>query len=239
MPSGRVARGRRGGRSRRPAREGGGGMVARPSRRPRAGRRRVPVVTQPTIGRRGLRVHRRVPLSVMDRRTSTLRLRACSSSASKPKSIPTPDDALPGRQTRSSSPASTPSSARRSPARGRRAPETASSASAASGAPRRTSGSCPASSAPRSAMPAATRPNPTYRGGLHRPDRPRRGRPGRVSTREGLVRAAAQALLGAPRPDPGHAPGQRRRHPVPLDHHRRRRRAAAAAEASRDCTRSA
>ena len=37
-----------------------------------------------------------------------------------------------------------------------------------------------------------------------------------------LVRAAAQVVLGAPRPDAGHAPGQRHRHPVPLDHHRRR-----------------
>ena len=31
----------------------------------------------------------------------------------------------------------------------------------------------------------------------------------------------------APRPDPGHAPGQRPRHQLPLDHPRRRRRAAA------------
>ena len=31
-----------------------------------------------------------------------------------------------------------------------------------------------------------------------------------------LLRRAAAALLGGPRPDPGHAPGQRRGHPVPL-----------------------
>ena len=33
---------------------------------------------------------------------------------------------------------------------------------------------------------------------------------------EDLVRGDAAAVLGEPRPDPGHAPGQRRRHPVPL-----------------------
>ena len=37
--------------------------------------------------------------------------------------------------------------------------------------------------------------------------------PSRIS-----LRGAAQGLLGGPRPDPGHAPGQRRRHAVPLDH---------------------
>ena len=45
--------------------------------------------------------------------------------------------------------------------------------------------------------------------------------------------AASQDVLGAPRPDAGHAPGQRCRHPVPLDHPRRGRRAARAAEASK------
>ena len=35
--------------------------------------------------------------------------------------------------------------------------------------------------------------------------------PAKISYEEML-----QALLGGPRPDPGHAPGQRRRHPVPL-----------------------
>ena len=36
--------------------------------------------------------------------------------------------------------------------------------------------------------------------------------------------AAPAGVLGGPRPDPGHAPGQRRRHPVPLGHlHVRRR----------------
>ena len=35
---------------------------------------------------------------------------------------------------------------------------------------------------------------------------------------EDFLRDAAQDLLGKPRPDAGHAPGQRRRHPVPLRH---------------------
>ena len=69
-------------------------------------------------------------------------------------------------------------------------------------------------------------PEPDLRGGLLRPDRPRRGRARRLRPVEDLVRAAAQDLLGGPRPDPGHAPGQRHGHQLPLDHHRRRRRAA-------------
>ena len=69
-------------------------------------------------------------------------------------------------------------------------------------------------------------PEPDLRGGLLRADRSRRGRAGRLRPVEDLVRAAAQDLLGASRPDPGHAPGQRPRHQLPLDHHRRRRRAA-------------
>ena len=69
-------------------------------------------------------------------------------------------------------------------------------------------------------------PEPDVRRGLLRPHRPRRGRAGRLRPVEGLVRAAAEDLLGGPRPDPGHAPGQRPRHAVPLDHPRRRRRAA-------------
>jgi peptide-methionine (S)-S-oxide reductase len=46
-------------------------------------------------------------------------------------------------------------------------------------------------------------------------------------------------VLGEPRPDPGHATGQRRRHPVPLRAAGRRRRAAPVAEASRGATRPA
>ena len=35
---------------------------------------------------------------------------------------------------------------------------------------------------------------------------------------EDFLREAAEDVLGEPRPDPGHAPGQRRRHAVPLRH---------------------
>ncbi len=41
-----------------------------------------------------------------------------------------------------------------------------------------------------------------------------------------VLRGPAQALLGGPRPDAGHAPGQRRRHAVPLGDPLRRRRSA-------------
>ena len=43
-----------------------------------------------------------------------------------------------------------------------------------------------------------------------------------------------QAVLGGPRPDAGHAPGQRRRHPVPLGDPLQHRAEREAAEASRD-----
>ena len=39
-------------------------------------------------------------------------------------------------------------------------------------------------------------------------------------------RGPAEGVLGGPRPDPGHAPGQRHGHPVPVGHLRERRRAA-------------
>ena len=48
------------------------------------------------------------------------------------------------------------------------------------------------------------------------------------------TRRCCEAVLGEPRPDPGHAPGQRRRHAVPLRDLRHRRAAAKAAEASRE-----
>ena len=57
---------------------------------------------------------------------------------------------------------------------------------------------------------------PDLRGGVLRAHRPHRGRARRLRPRRDLLRGAAEALLGEPRPDPGHAPGQRRRHPVPL-----------------------
>ena len=47
--------------------------------------------------------------------------------------------------------------------------------------------------------------------GLLRADGPRRGGARRLRPGQGLLRGAAPHLLGEPRPDPGHAPGQRRR----------------------------
>ena len=67
-------------------------------------------------------------------------------------------------------------------------------------------------------------PAPVVRGGLLRPHRPHRGRPRRLRPEGRRVRRPGQALLRDARPDPGHAPGQRRRHPVPLGdlrHHAR------------------
>ena len=59
---------------------------------------------------------------------------------------------------------------------------------------------------------------PDLRGGLLGPHRPQRGGAGGLRPEEDLLREAAEDLLGEPRPDPGHAPGQRRRHAVPLRH---------------------
>ena len=61
-------------------------------------------------------------------------------------------------------------------------------------------------------------PNPTYEEVCSRPHRPQRSGAGGLRSEEGHLRAAAQDVLGGPRPDPGHAPGQRRRHAVPLRH---------------------
>ena len=69
-----------------------------------------------------------------------------------------------------------------------------------------------------------TTPNPTYEEVCSGADRPRRGGPGRLRPGEDLLRRPAQGLLRGARPDPGHAPGQRRRHPVPLRHLLRQRR---------------
>ena len=59
---------------------------------------------------------------------------------------------------------------------------------------------------------------PHLRGGLQRPHRPQRGGARGVPSRGDLLRGAPADVLGGPRPDPGDAPGQRRRHAVPLRH---------------------
>ena len=59
---------------------------------------------------------------------------------------------------------------------------------------------------------------PDLPGGLHRAHRAQRGRSRGLRHVEDELRGDAPRLLGGPRPDPGHAPGQRRRHAVPLGH---------------------
>ena len=67
-------------------------------------------------------------------------------------------------------------------------------------------------------------PNPTYEEVCSGLDRPCRGRARRLRPLPSPLRHAAQGVLGGPRPDPGHAPGERRGHAVPLDDlHLRRR----------------
>ena len=75
---------------------------------------------------------------------------------------------------------------------------------------------------------------PDIRGGLQRLDRPHRGRAGRVRPHGSLARRAPAHVLGGPRPDAGHAPGQRHRHPVPLGGLLRARTRSAPLEASRE-----
>ena len=60
-------------------------------------------------------------------------------------------------------------------------------------------------------------PNPTYEEVCSRPHRPHRGRARRLRPRaRSRYEELLAAVLGEPRPHPGHAPGQRRRHAVPL-----------------------
>ena len=55
-------------------------------------------------------------------------------------------------------------------------------------------------------------PEPDLRGGLQRAHRPHRGGARRLRHGGHQLRGDVEAVLGGPRPDPGHAPGQRRRH---------------------------
>ena len=68
---------------------------------------------------------------------------------------------------------------------------------------------------------------PTYREVCTDRTGPRRGRPGRVRPRQGLLRPARRDLLEHPRPHPAQPPGPRLRLPVPHRHLLPRRRAAA------------
>ena len=82
-------------------------------------------------------------------------------------------------------------------------------------------------------------PEPHLRRGVQRPHRSQRGRARRVRSRAGELRDAAARVLGEPRPDAGHASGQRRRHAVPLGHLHVRRRAARGGRSSHArCSRS-
>ncbi len=59
---------------------------------------------------------------------------------------------------------------------------------------------------------------PDLRGGLLRHDRPQRGGARRVRPARVSYERPAQDVLGEPRPDPRHAPRERRRHAIPLGH---------------------
>ena len=90
------------------------------------------------------------------------------------------------------------------------------SAWAASGARRRSSGSSRASTRPPSATPPARRRIRRIAQVCSGTTGPRRSRARRVRSEADPLRGSAEGVLGESRPDAGHAPGQRRRHAVPL-----------------------
>ena len=135
----------------------------------------------------------------------------------KPMKIPTAAEALPGRATPLPTPRPIGSTATPSSRRSRRGWRRRSSGSAASGV---RSGILAAARRLCDRGRLCRRPDaqPDLPGSLQRHDRPQRGRAGGLRPDEGQLRSAAEDLLGKPRSDPGHAPGQRCRHPVPLRH---------------------
>ena len=156
--------------------------------------------------------------------------------ARKKLELPAPGEALPGRAT--PMPLHERALRERAAARRRRSrpgSSRRSSASAASGGPSACFWQQKGVYSTAVGYAGGHTPNPTLRGGVQRRHRPHRGGARRVRPQGDQLRQPAQALLGEPRPHPGHAPGQRCRHAVPLgDLHLRRRRSSSAAEASRD-----
>ena len=71
--------------------------------------------------------------------------------------------------------------------------------------------------ADRRRLPGRHHAQPDLSGDLHRPDRPCRGGEGDLRSEGGQPCDAAEDILGEPRSDAGHAPGQRCRHDLPLD----------------------
>ena len=130
----------------------------------------------------------------------------------KKTELPTPDDALPGREpsdrhvapsprTRHAADAAVPGGKR---ARDRRHGLLLGCRAALLAGARRPHD--------RGGLRGWEHPEPDLRGDLHRPHRPCGGRSRRLSTPTGARRGALEGVLGGARPDPGHASGQRRRH---------------------------